>query len=282
MADRRLDCERAQRALLERWRLPVERIELDSGFGTTAVTACGPRDGEPLVLLHGGSTTSAVWFANAPALARTRRLYAVDRIGEAGFSRPGARPPRTTADLHDWLDTVLDGLALPAADLLGHSYGGAIALAHTLERPHRVRRLALLDPTQCFSGFRPGYLLRALPMLLRPTAARARAFLRWETAGLEPDPAWLELYGRAAEFPSARPIVSRRPPADRLATCRTRVLAVYAAASRAHDARRALAATQRLLPAAETALLPGATHHGLPYQAAEQVNRLIEDFLAKP
>ncbi|MFI6055312.1 alpha/beta fold hydrolase [Streptomyces violascens] len=281
MTDQRRRCESAQEAVLEGWRLPVERIELTSEFGTTAVTACGPRDGEPLVLHHSGSTTSAVWFANAAELGRTRRLYAVDRIGEAGFSRPGPRPLRTPADLVEWLDGVLDGLSLSAPDLLGHSYGGAIALSYALNRPQRVSRLALLDPTQCFAGFRVGYLLHALPMLLRPTAARAQRFLAWETGGLELDPAWGELYGRAAEFPRGKFVVPHRPSAAQLANCQTPTLILLAAESRTHDSPAVQSAAARLLPDAETVLLPGVTHHGLLYQEAPHVNRLIEEFLAK-
>ncbi|TQF06304.1 alpha/beta fold hydrolase [Kitasatospora acidiphila] len=282
MTDQQRRCQSAQEAVLERWRVPVERIELASEFGTTVVTACGPRDGEPLVLQHSGSTTSAVWFANAAELARTRRLYAVDRIGEAGFSRPGQRPLRTVEDLHTWLDGVLDGLSLTAPDLLAHSYGAGIAMSYALSRPRRVRRMALLDPTQVFAGFRIGYLLHALPMLARPSAARAQRFLAWETGGRELDPAWLELYGRAAEFPRAKFVIPPRPKAAQLAGCQTPTLVLLAAESRCHDARAVQAGAARLLPGAQTVLLPGVTHHGMPYQQAAELNRLVEEFLAKP
>ncbi|MCC9307425.1 alpha/beta hydrolase [Kitasatospora sp. RB6PN24] len=282
MTDQQRRCQSAQEAVLERWGLPVERIELTSEFGTTVVTACGPRDGEPLVLQHSGSTTSAVWFANAAELGRTRRLYAVDRIGEAGLSRPGQRPPRTVDDLHAWLDGVLDGLSLTAPDLLAHSYGASIAMSYALSRPRRVRRMALLDPTLVFAGYRMGYLLHALPMLARPSAARAQRFLSWETGGRRLDPDWLELYGRAAEFPRTKPVVPPRPDAARLADCRTPTLVLPAAESRCHDARAVQAAAARLLPDVEAVLVPGVSHHGMPYQQAPELNRLIKEFLAKP
>jgi pimeloyl-ACP methyl ester carboxylesterase len=282
MTDQQRRCQSAQEAVLESWPLPVERIELTSEFGTTVVTACGPRDGEPLVLQHSGSTTSAVWFANAGDLGRTRRLYAVDRIGEAGLSRTGARPLRTTEDLHSWLDGVLDGLSLTGPDLLGHSYGGLIALSYALSRPQRVRRLVLLDPAPVFAGHRPGYLLHALPMLARPTVARAQRFLAWETRGLELDPAWFELYGRAAEFPRTKFVIPARPSAAQLADCRTPTLIAFAGESGCHDSRALQAKTAKLLPAADTVILPGVTHHGMPYQEAAQLNRLVEEFLTKP
>lgn len=111
-----------------------------------------------------------------------------------------------------------------------------------------MSRLVLLDPTQCFAGYRPGYLLHALPVLLRPTAARARAFLAWETAGAPIDPAFLDLYGLAAELPDSRPVVGKRPTAAQLRGFTTPTLVLLAADSRPHDPRRVDTAARRLLP----------------------------------
>jgi pimeloyl-ACP methyl ester carboxylesterase len=269
-------------AVLDHWPVPVDRMDLTSVYGTTRVTACGPVGGEPLVLLHGGGATSAVWFANVADLSRTRRVYAVDRIGEAGRSLRGGRPVRSVDDLLDWLDGVLDGLGLGRADLCGHSYGGWIALTYALRMPQRVRKLALLDPTQCFARYKPGYLLRALPMLVRPTAQRARAFLAWETHGAEVDPAWLDLYAFAAEFPRTKVVVGKRPRPRQLRNSTVPTLVLLAGDSRAHDIRRVEAAARLHLPHVETAVLPGLSHHSGPFARAAAFNSMLLDFLGKP
>lgn len=49
------------------------------------------------------------------------------------------------------------------------------------------------------------------------------------------------------------------------ATARSSTLVVLAGASRVHDAERVAAAARRRLPDVETAVLPGVTHHGMPY-----------------
>ncbi|MGW0842565.1 alpha/beta fold hydrolase [Streptomyces sp. NPDC002787] len=272
----------AYATVLDRWPVPVDRMDLTSVYGTTRVTACGPVDGEPLVLLHGGGATSAVWFANVTDLSRTRRVYAVDRIGEAGRSLRGGRPVQSVDDLLDWLDGVLDGLGQGRADLCGHSYGGWIALTYALRTPQRVRKLALLDPTQCFAGFKAGYLLRALPMLMRPTAQRARAFLAWETRGAEVDPAWLDLYGLAAEFPRTKVVVGKRPRSRQLRSSTIPTLVLLAGDSRAHDIRLVEAAARLYLPHVETAVLPGLSHHSAPFARAVALNSMLLDFLGKP
>ncbi|MCF2527726.1 alpha/beta fold hydrolase [Yinghuangia soli] len=269
--------------LLARWSCEVEQFDLVTPHGTTHVNACGPVGAPPLVLLHGGGTTAAVWYANAAELAREHRVYAIDRIGEPGRSTRGDAPPRDVAGLHGWLDAVLDALGLDRADLCGHSYGAWIALTYALYAPERVSRLVLLDPTQCFGGFRPGYLLRALPSLLRPSAARARAFLAWETAGAsaEAAPEWLELYGLAAEFPEVKVVVGRRPKVGDLQALDVPTKIVLAGRSRTHDARKIAASAARAMPGAETAVLEDVSHHGMPYHHAPELNAQISEFLAR-
>ncbi|MFC9327540.1 alpha/beta fold hydrolase [Kitasatospora sp. NPDC057015] len=266
-------------AAVDAWPVPVDRLDLPSAFGTTRVLACGPEGGEPLVLLHGGGATAAVWSANAAELSRTRRVFAVDRIGEPGRSRPGGRAIRSAEDLYEWLDGVLDALGLERTDLCGHSYGGWIALTYALRTPRRVRRLALLDPTGCFAGFRAGYLLRALPLLLRPTARRARGFIAWETGGAELDPRWLELYGLGAELPRAKVVVGRRPAGRLLRESAVPTLVLLAADSRAHDSRRVEAAARSRLRTVATAVLPGLTHHGIPFVRAKELDSAVLAFL---
>ncbi|MEV6049524.1 alpha/beta fold hydrolase [Streptomyces sp. NPDC052107] len=268
--------------VLAKWPAEREALTVATPFGDTRVNTCGPRDAPPLLLLPGGGgATSVSWYAQVAQLARVRRVHAVDVIGAPGLSAPaGDRHPRTVADLTLWLDAVLDGLGAASADLGGHSYGGWIALHHALRAPARTRRLFLLDPTQCFAGYKAAYLLRALPMLLRPTPRRVRAFLEWETGGAPLDPDWLALQEAAAGFPAAKPVTGPRPAPDALRALDARVLLLVAANSRTHDARAVASRATALLPHVETAVLPDVSHHGLPQSAPGDPARRLTDFLA--
>ncbi|WP_031068995.1 alpha/beta fold hydrolase [Streptomyces sp. NRRL WC-3742] len=268
-------------ALLARWPLPVEAIDVRTAHGTTRINACGPGDGRPLVLLHGGGATSAMWFANAGAWARAgHRVLAVDLIGDPGRSLHDGDRLAGVPGLLGWLDAVLDQLGVPEADFCAHSYGAWIALTYALHAPARVRRLALLDPTQCFAGFRPGYLLHALPLFLPGrTPARARTYLDWESGGGDRlDPDWRELYALGyADFPASRVVTGPRPAAARLGAP---ALALFAEHSRTHDSHRVAAAARTALPEATVAVVPGAAHHNLPMAAAAEVNERVAAFLA--
>jgi pimeloyl-ACP methyl ester carboxylesterase len=265
-----------------KWPAAREAVEVPTPYGTTYVHVCGPADGPALVLLPGGGgATSASWYAQVGELARTHRVYAVDLVGAPGRSaRTGGRPLRAVADLTAWLDALLDGLGIGTAAVGGHSYGAWIALHHALRSPARVRRLFLLDPTGCFAGFKAAYLLRAVPMLLRPSPGRVRAFLEWETAGAALDPDWLRLQEAAAGFPSAKPVTGPRPAPGALRGLDLPVLLLVAANSRTHDASAVAARAAELLPRAEIEVLPDVSHHALPQSAPASLAGRLSGFLS--
>ncbi len=267
-------------AVLAQWPVPVESVDLASEFGTTHVQVCGPADGPPLVLLHGGGATSTVWFAVVGDLARRHRVYAVDQIGDAGRSVHDGRPLRAAGDLTDWLDTVLDGLGVPSTALAGHSYGGWLALSYALSAPQRVSRLVLLDPAECFTGTGPAYRLRAIPLFVRPSAQRMRAFLAWETRGAALDPTWLHLMGLAGgEVRGTAVVFPRRPDAAALRAFPVPTLQVLAEHSRSLDPGKAAAGAAALLPDVTNTVLPGASHHTIPTEDGARLARLMTDFL---
>ncbi|MEX2974740.1 alpha/beta fold hydrolase [Streptomyces sp. C184] len=269
-------------AVLAAWPVPVEPVDVRTDFGTTRVNVCGPADAPPLMLLPGGGTTSTVWYANVAELAATHRVYAPDILGDVGHSpAEGPRPVKNLADLMDWLDTLLSHFGIGAADMCGYSYGARIALGYALHARDRVRRLALIDPNNCFAGMKPGYLLHALPLLIRPTAARARAHIAWEAGGLPLDAAWREVYALgAARTPRAKVVMARRPPADRLRELTVPTLVLLARHSKVHDIARVRAGAEELLPDVECAVIDGASHHGLPMANSKEVNRRLGAFFA--
>ena len=101
-------------------------------------------DGHPLLMIHGsgpGVSAWANWRLVMPALARQARVIAPDMAG-FGFS---ARPDGYTYSMDNWVAQavgLLDALDIERADLVGNSFGGALALA--IRHPDRVRRLVLM------------------------------------------------------------------------------------------------------------------------------------------
>ncbi len=151
------------RQVLEGWFCPKDELRLPTREGETFVVACGAQDLPPLVLLHGGQSNAAVWMFDAPVWSSSFRCYAVDMIGEAGFSAP-SRPPLGGEAYALWLDDVMTGLGIEKAAFVGVSLGGWLALDYARRRPRAVERMALLCPAGI--GRQKNFLLKAAPLLL--------------------------------------------------------------------------------------------------------------------
>ncbi|MCV2218652.1 alpha/beta fold hydrolase [Thauera sp. Sel9] len=102
--------------------------------------------GHPLLMIHGsgpGVSAWANWCLVMPELARQARVIAPDMVG-FGFTE---RPAGQRYDMDAWVAQavgLLDALGIERTDLVGNSFGGALALAIAIRHPQRVRRLVLM------------------------------------------------------------------------------------------------------------------------------------------
>ncbi len=126
----------------------------------------GPRNGRPVLLLHGFSSSLFTWRNIRPALAKAGfRVIALDGIGNGASARATDAAIYTTQAQARLILGVLDKLDISTADLIGHSFGGRLAMQVALLAPQRVRSLALLAP-EAFATARPAIArITALPII---------------------------------------------------------------------------------------------------------------------
>ncbi|NMO04323.1 alpha/beta fold hydrolase [Gordonia sp. TBRC 11910] len=267
-------------ALLARWPVAVEETTFDAEHARIRMNVCGPPDAPPVVLLAGAGASSTVWFANVGALSKTRRVIAVDMPGDAGYSVVHRR--LSVAELVDCLDdAVLSVVGERAVSLVGHSYGAQVALTYALRRPDRVAGLVLLDPNGCFAGTSAGYLLRAVPVLVRPTGRRITRLIDWESAQVGAvDAGWLRV-ARAAStlFPVRGLTIPPRPSDVEVGALTMSVTVAFAAQSRVHDAPRVAERLRRAHPGFTVVLIDAASHHSLPAVPSTGVDAVIAQAL---
>lgn len=102
--------------------------------------------GQPVLFIHGsgpGVSAWANWRLVLPAIGKHRRAIAPDMVG-FGFTE---RPASIAYGMDTWVAQaigLLDVLGIEQADLVGNSFGGALALALAIRHPRRVRRLVLM------------------------------------------------------------------------------------------------------------------------------------------
>ena len=106
----------------------------------------GAGAGPGVVCLHSNAGSSGQWRSLMDSLSATFHVYAPDQYGSGKSPEWSSDQVIRLADEVELLEPVLARAGSPLA-LVGHSYGGALALIAALANPGRVRALALFEPT---------------------------------------------------------------------------------------------------------------------------------------
>jgi pimeloyl-ACP methyl ester carboxylesterase len=105
-------------------------------------------EGTPLLLIHGFGTNSFTWRRVAPELARDPHGIAVDLKGFGQSDKPFDER-YSALDQADLLAQLIEDRDLHDVTLVGHSFGGGVALALALQADTRLKgriaKLVLLD-----------------------------------------------------------------------------------------------------------------------------------------
>jgi len=100
--------------------------------------------GPDLVMVHGLAANLAFWFLRVvPHLTGSFRVTVFDLRGHGGTEMPASG--YTTADMASDLIGLMDHLKIERAHLVGHSFGGAVALHAAALHPERFGSLTLAD-----------------------------------------------------------------------------------------------------------------------------------------
>src|SRR5262249_32766917 len=102
--------------------------------------------GPPVVLIHGSMSDYREWSKQMEALAKGHRVIAYSRRYHWPNSPPEKNADATVPRQAEDLAAIIKSLGLAPAALVGHSYGGAIALYLALRHPELLRALVLLEP----------------------------------------------------------------------------------------------------------------------------------------
>ena len=113
-------------------------------------------DGDVILLVHGYGGDRNSWLFLQEPLAAKYRVYALDLPGHGTSSKDVG--DGSIGVLADAVTGVLDALGADRAHLVGHSMGGAVALAVAAAAPGRIASLTLIAPAGFGPEINAGYL----------------------------------------------------------------------------------------------------------------------------
>lgn len=181
---------------LQDWDTTHRRWTITTSAGPTHVVTLGPthESAPTVVVIPGTNMNTAASLPFLAELATRYRVIALDTPGQPGLSAP-QRPRKDRLPWYGrWLDEALEQTVPDTAVLLGHSLGGAIALACPSERiagrvlvaPAGLVRLKvtprLLAATMAWlAAPSPGHTHRLLHLMTGPEQSVAPHLVEWMT-----------------------------------------------------------------------------------------------------
>ena len=238
--------------------------------------------GPPLLLVSGLGGMAPFWDGVAPALAAERTVILHDHRGTGRSSR--CLRPYSIASIASDVLALMDQLKVPAASLVGHSTGGAVAQHLALHAPERLER-AVLSATWARTC---AYMRRLFALRLEILEGLGLDAYRRLGTLMQTPPSWSAERPEPTTDPDPSPheaeIIKRRIGAvlahdthDDLGRIRVPVMVVAAADDIVVPAAHArqLAAT---IPGARLAMLPDGGHF-VPQTRADAYRAMVQEFL---
>ncbi len=137
-------------------------------------------EGPVIVLVHGQPGQAADWHDVATALASAHRVLVPDR---PGYGRTGGTAVGLAANA-DALGQLLDDRGVKLATVVGHSFGGGVALALALRRAELVGGLVLVGSVGTASSLGRQDRLLGLPLVGEGLAFTGLEISRWALPAL--------------------------------------------------------------------------------------------------
>jgi len=263
--------------------------------------------GTPLLLIHGGPGGTSCWFASLDSLAVDRPVIRYDQLGTGLSDRPDDQNLWTVSRAVDEVDAIRDALGLDRLHILGLSWGGTVAAAYALTGDTEgLQSIIFAGPLLST----PVWLEDARGLVDQLPAEHRDAIRRHEAAGTFDDPEYVEatqaFYDRflfhvqpiphypecdgvngnaeiyeymwgPSEFTSTGTLLDydRRADLHRIAFPSILVAGEYDEAR--PETMRLFA---RMMPDAETAVIPDAGHMAMVDQPAAYME-VVREFLAR-
>jgi pimeloyl-ACP methyl ester carboxylesterase len=125
---------------------PYKDLYVETPYGETHLVETGDLSGKPLLVFHGGNSTSAYNLLACSYLLKDFHIYAVDTIGHPGKSAEVSLSSRNY-EYGIWASAVIDALGYEKMVCFGASFGAGILAKTMCVSPQKVETAALLVPS---------------------------------------------------------------------------------------------------------------------------------------
>ena len=130
--------------------------------------------GRPIVLLHGLASNSRIWDMVAPILSQKYRVVALDQRGHGDTDKPDHG--YEFASVIDDLNRFINIMDFEKPIIVGHSWGGDVALEYAVIHPEKPAGLCFVDGGTIEIAGREGWDLKQAKIDMAPPIFRGVTF----------------------------------------------------------------------------------------------------------
>jgi pimeloyl-ACP methyl ester carboxylesterase len=261
---------------------PKKTLDLKTSYGTVRVYYfdSGKNTKEPFVLLPGRSASTPMWSPNLVGLLKSRSVYTVDLINEAGMSKQ-TKAITNAEDQAKWLDEALTQLPESKLHLIGVSIGGWTATNYVVHFPNKVASLSLIDPVFVFDNIPLTTILISIPASITVIPTPIRNYMLSYISGgatVKADDPVAQLIETGMHTFSVKTPTPTRISKDQLRDINIPVFALMAGRSVMNDSETAVSNAQESLKKGTVDMIKDASH-AINGEYADEVNTKIIHFV---
>ncbi|WP_342598313.1 alpha/beta hydrolase [Psychrobacillus sp. FSL H8-0483] len=254
-------------------------VYVHTRFGRTHIIETANLSGEPLLVFHGGNSTSAYNLLMYRFLLKNFHIYAVDIIGHPGKSDEVSLSPRNY-DYGKLANDVITGLGFDKIACFGVSFGGGVLAKLMCTAPEKIKKSVLIVPSGINNAF-PISTVKMMIPLLKYKLTKKEKYIK-ETASFIAineeilDKDTLDMVKDSFDYVKTKVGMPSNVSEQLMQQCKAPTLIMAGEKDCLFPAKKVIPRAKRIIPNRTTHMLKGCGHiHMMP----KREKKMIVDFL---
>ena len=259
-----------------------EDLFVNTRFGQSHLIKLGNPSGKPLLIFHGGNSTTPYYLSGFAPLFAHFCIYAVDTIGHPGKSAHTVLSAKNM-EYGEWAADTIDGLGFQKMNCLGGSFGGGILVKLMCVAPEKIEKSVLIVPSAIanVSTLNLAFSM-GIPMifyiLTRKNYWLKKAILPMAIEEKKIDTDTLEMVRSSFEYVNVKMEMPSNVKAEDLTKCKAPTFVIAAEKDSMFPGEKVIAKAEKILPNVKTLLLKNQGHlHVIPIDVMNSIKEFIDE-----
>ena len=259
-----------------------EDIFADTRFGQAHAIKVGNPNGKPLLLFHGGNSTTPYCLAIFKALFSHFCIYAIDTVGHPGKSSQTIVSHKLM-EYGQWASDVITSLGSQKMYCMGCSYGGGILVKLMCVAPKKIEKAILIVPSGIANVSTINVMIKmGIPMifyiLTKKESRLKKAILPMAIDEKNIDDASLEMVKYSFEHVVVKADMPSNAKAEELQKYTAPTLLIAAENDCMFPGKKVIEKANNMIPNLKTYLLKSQGHMCvLPAEVMDMIEKLINE-----